>query len=195
MPKTDRERHIAWRLKNSATISAKNKAYRILNLEAMRKKAIEYYQKNRERILRKMRSRYANDAEFAEKTRIKARAVAMAKSKDGARISATWRKNNPEKWLKISRSNYIRNRAKILARDSIRNRRRAQAMPPWVNKNEIEAIYEESCKRTRDTGVMHHVDHIMPLISKNLSGLHVPWNLQILTAQENWSKGNRVCPR
>ncbi len=65
-------------------------------------------------------------------------------------------------------------------------------MPPWADRSAIQAVYTEAQHKTRETGVQHHVDHRYPLRGRGFVGLHVHWNLQVLTAAENIAKGNRI---
>jgi len=70
----------------------------------------------------------------------------------------------------------------------------ANATPWWANMDRIREIYEERDAVSQRTGVQHHVDHIVPLKSKYVCGLHNEFNLQILPAADNLSKSNKVWP-
>jgi hypothetical protein len=68
------------------------------------------------------------------------------------------------------------------------------ATPSWLNQEQMQSIkdfYWLSKDLQSITGETYHVDHIVPLKGKNVCGLHVPWNLQVLPADINLSKGNR----
>lgn len=79
---------------------------------------------------------------------------------------------------------------------AIKAKRRAaklQRTPKWLTVEDlltIRKIYEDARRIEKETGVKHHVDHIYPLQGRKVSGLHVPGNLQILTAAQNLKKHN-----
>jgi hypothetical protein len=69
------------------------------------------------------------------------------------------------------------------------------ALPTWLAEADLDAMlefYEEAREKSTLTGQQHHVDHIEPLCGSDRSGLHVPWNLRVITAKENYQKGASV---
>lgn len=72
--------------------------------------------------------------------------------------------------------------------------RKAGATPKWADHAAILAVCIDAERLTQPTGVLHHVDHIVPLKSPFVCGLHVAENLQVLTASDNSRKGNRYWP-
>jgi len=99
-------------------------------------------------------------------------------------MTNNWRKNNPQK---VAENNY--------KRSVVRNRRYRDANiysdVPEV-RDALEAIYREARNTKLRTGKNVHVDHIIPLGAKNICGLHVPWNLQITSAEYNYNKQNYI---
>ena len=69
--------------------------------------------------------------------------------------------------------------------------KKQQATPKWVSAVSLAVIYKRAKEISEETGVPHHVDHIVPLNSKLVCGLHVPANLQIIPWYENVRKGNK----
>lgn len=70
----------------------------------------------------------------------------------------------------------------------------SNAMPTWLTeeqKKQIDSFYWLAADLKAVTGETYHVDHIVPLQGKDVCGLHVPWNLQILPADINLSKSNK----
>lgn len=62
------------------------------------------------------------------------------------------------------------------------------ATPDWVDNKAIKAIYAECKRRTLETGIKHEVDHIIPIQGQKVCGLHVPWNLRVITKSANARK-------
>jgi hypothetical protein len=90
------------------------------------------------------------------------------------------------------RQHYRENQAIYVANARKREKRIKQATPPWANLKAIEAFYIRAAELSKLTGIKHHVDHIYPLKSPIMCGLHVEANLQILPAKVNLRKSNRI---
>ena len=97
---------------------------------------------------------------------------------------------------KIHRKNWKqKNPEEVKAYINDRRRRHKDATPKWLSKEqkaEIREIYKQALQRCGDRPKSYAVDHIVPLMGKQVCGLHVPWNLQILTAEENFKKNNKL---
>ena len=68
--------------------------------------------------------------------------------------------------------------------------------PKWLTKEhkaEMKVVYDTRTMLNKEVGyTKYHVDHIYPIQGEKCSGLHVPWNLRIITAKENLEKKNQM---
>ena len=86
------------------------------------------------------------------------------------------------------------NRLQQEAREESRDGMVKKATPIWSEREAIETVYRMAAKLSALYGVRFHVDHIVPIKSDVVCGLHVHANLQVLEASENSRKSNRHWP-
>jgi len=82
---------------------------------------------------------------------------------------------------------------KVSANSGTRRAKKRQRVPKWLSLEEqwmINEVYSLARLRTKLTGIKWHVDHIIPLVSNTVSGLHTITNLQVIPAKLNLIKGN-----
>ena len=141
-----------------------------------------YRKNNRDSILKnKKKYREANKEKISKYTKLK--------SKNKNSNTSTLKNSIRNKKYKEA------NRSKINAAKAKRRATKLNATPKWLTLCEltkIEELYEIAQMFKLYTGQEYHVDHIVPLQGKNVCGLHVPWNLQVLLAKENLSKHNKL---
>jgi hypothetical protein len=122
----------------------------------------EQYAKNREQDLQNSRNTYVR---YADKWRAKQR---------------LWSKNNR------GIANALGRRYKL---------KKANATPLWLTPEQLynmQCTYKVAAQLSANSSEKWHVDHIVPIRGKDVCGLHVPWNLQLLPAKMNMTKGNKV---
>lgn len=155
----------------------------------------------------------ARVAEYRIKNPEKVKATLKAsKERNAAGIAETkkrYRKANPERMRSERKAAYDKNRNTELAKAraykvanphitreimATRIAKKKSATPAWINRKEIQKLHAQAVYLTRLTGIIFHVDHIVPLKSDLVCGLHWHGNMQVITGSENQSKSNRHWP-
>lgn len=129
------------------------------------------------------------------------------KSEAGKRAKQRYYKENREAVIvrAASRPESIKNKYRKIWRDAnpayraadarCRRTKHKHATPKWLTREqrtEMRGIYQAAMALTKATGVPHVVDHIVPLRSNVVCGLHVPWNLRVISRADNLKKSNKL---
>lgn len=151
----------------------------------------KWRQKNMDKVRAAARRRYWRN----HKQRLAAGAKWRSENREKSRIAARrWQANHPEKVKQDHAKWRSDNLDKRCATQMLRKAMQLNATPAWANEFFIKEIYHLSKLRTKHLGSKWHVDHIVPLKSNLVCGLHVENNLQVIPAAQNIKKQNIYWP-
>lgn len=179
--------------KNAEKVIARTSAYNKLNAAEVAERQRLWYLKNAEKVrVRGLEYRSKPEVVAREKERLKnwyAERSEQIQAKRKARLdnSAEAKKALDE----YQQAYYKANPHKFTAKVAKRRTRKLQATPVWADLKAIDAVYAVAAYMTEITGIKHEVDHIIPLVNKDVCGLHVANNLQVIPRFDNRSKANK----
>lgn len=165
---------VDWRLANPGKAGALAKAWRDADPKRAYESGMAWRRANPEKARQKDRERYDP---------VKQR-----------RAQVKWNAKNKERVLEMGRRWAKANPHVVVAKARKRQHAEIQAVPNWADLERIKQFYAEASRVSRETGIKHHVDHIVPVRHPAVCGLHCESNLQILTREENLAKSNRWWP-
>jgi len=186
--------HKNYHFENKEKIRIQRTEYRIKNKEIIAIKDAIKYEKNKEKIaIQKAIYRKKKKKEIAIQ-----KALHYQKNKEKQyREHRAYVEKHREKDREYKAAYKKKNQGKTNADTANRRAKKLSATPKWLTREQrkqIQECYNLAVKLTKETGILHHVDHIIPLRGKRVSGLHVPWNLQVIPAygpDGNYIKGNK----
>jgi len=161
------------------------------DLEARKEYQKAYAQRNKEKAYAKVKAwREANPEKWAEQRDRYAKKHPDVISEKTIR----WRKANPERAAAIAKRTRVKAKARISANKANYRATKINRTPAWLtefDKLKIRCLYSVAVMLTRENKESWHVDHIIPLNGKLVSGLHVPSNLQVIRGVDNHFKNNK----
>ena len=142
--------------------------------------------KNQKRLAREW---YERNKELAKE---RARAWALANPKKVAEKNTKYKNKNKLKVTEYNKKWWSENKDKRATYEAKRRAMQLQRTPSWdPDAHLIVAKYQLAAMFSQASGIPHHVDHIIPLQGKNVSGLHVFSNLRVIPGADNVKKSNK----
>lgn len=181
----------SWKYNNKEKYKENTKRY---NTNAATRKA-EWYKNNKEKLLsaskiKREKERQARPEKPAkEKIQTKKRCPIRRKI-----ICAKYYESHKKEQSNRAKEWRIKNKDKAMATVARRRAKRKLALVNWRDDFIIKEIYALADLRTKMTKVKWEVDHIVPLQSDIVCGLHWEMNMQVITKSANIRKGNRYWP-
>jgi hypothetical protein len=166
----------------------------------------QYTEANRPRIAAADRARYVHEKEARAAAN---KAWREAHADDIPRLRLEYRAANRDAIAARDREYYAANKERIAAQRKAYRAENAAAIaaynrarqvaklrrtPKWLSADDhwlMAQAYELAALRTKLFGFPWHVDHILPLHGRRVSGLHVPSNLQVIPGTDNCKKSNK----
>lgn len=170
-----------------ACISVANKAAYAANRAKLLERNKRWHENNREKVKAGRRKRAKQHAEAQ-------RAYRAANPDKAIDTRRKWQRANPDKCAELNRRHRKKYPEKGAAQRRVYEARKQKAVPSWFEKTKVAKVYAKARELSRWWGLDLEVDHVVPLHSDIVCGLHCFANLQILEAGLNASKGNRDWP-